>query len=254
MSSALTLNMNPAESHYIRNLVISAPVAEELGAFYAHLLGWKVLRRDWFVIAPDMGIYPRLAFDSEGDSYLAPRWPDPERPQQIHLDIAVPSLIGAAESAFDLGASELQDNGSYRIVADPAGHPFCLYEPHDSEVVSPEITHIVLDCFSPRTVASFYEGILGMRRAIDTPEGITIARDDGRLPKLSFQQSVFVAARWPDPDYPQQVHMDIDVQDSHAAQDLALRLGASRLPAMGGSCPVFADPAAHPFCLCSIEE
>jgi hypothetical protein len=36
-----------------------------------------------------------------------------------------------------------------------------------------------------------------------------------------------------------------------AAQELALRLGAIRLPPQGGSCPVFADPAAHPFCLCA---
>jgi hypothetical protein len=30
----------------------------------------------------------------------------------------------------------------------------------------------------------------------------------------------------------------------------AERLGAIRLPVVGGSCPVYADLAAHPFCLC----
>lgn len=46
-----------------------------------------------------------------------------------------------------------------------------------------------------------------------------------------------------------QLHLDIYFDDGPAAQNLAERLGAIRLPAMGGSCPVYADPAGHPFCL-----
>jgi len=44
--------------------------------------------------------------------------------------------------------------------------------------------------------------------------------------------------------------MDIYFEDGKAGQQLAESLGAIRLPEMGGSCPVYADPAAHPFCLC----
>jgi hypothetical protein len=71
---------------------------------------------------------------------------------------------------------------------------------------------------------------------------------------LAFQHAQVEAPRWPDPRYPQQLHVDLDVEDGAAAQELALRLGAIRLPAIGGSCPVYADPAAHPFCLCSPGE
>jgi len=78
-----------------------------------------------------------------------------------------------------------------------------------------------------------------------------IARDDGRLPALAFQHAQFPAPRWPDPDYPQQVHLDIWVTDSEAVQELVSRLGAIRLPDIGGSCPVYADPGGHPFCLCT---
>lgn len=35
-----------------------------------------------------------------------------------------------------------------------------------------------------------------------------------------------------------------------AARTLAEQLGAIRLPPLGGSCPVYADPAGHPFCPC----
>ena len=67
---------------------------------------------------------------------------------------------------------------------------------------------------------------------------------------LGFQHTVpYVAPRWPDPDYPQQMHFDLEFDDREAAERLAVRLGAVRLPGQGGSCPVYADPAGHPFCL-----
>jgi hypothetical protein len=88
-------------------------------------------------------------------------------------------------------------------------------------------------------------------RQEDSPDRVLIARDDGSLPMLAFQHAQFKAPRWPDPAYPQQLHLDLHCDGGKGAQELALRLGAIRLPDMGGSCPVYADPAAHPFCLCS---
>jgi len=240
-------------SIHIRNIVFSGPEpAEDLGTFWAHLLGWKVIRRDWFVVAAGEDALPRLAFDGDAD-YQPPQWPDPDHPQQMHLDIAVPDLVAAADLALTLGGTELRDSGAYRVYADPAGHPFCLYEPHEIEVVSPQITHIVLDCFSPRSLARFYEGLLGMTRLQDTPEWVVIGNEESDSPRLSFQHSRSAPPRWPDPAYPQQLHVDFHV-DSTDARDLALTLGAMPLPAMGGSCPVFADPAGHPFCLCGAGE
>ena len=114
----------------------------------------------------------------------------------------------------------------------------------------------MFDCFSPRALASFYERLLGMRtRTKDSPDRVVIASDDGSSPMLAFQHApAFTAPRWPDPAYPQQIHLDLDVDDGRAAQESAERLGAIRLPEMGGSCPVYADPAGHPFCLCSPDE
>jgi hypothetical protein len=70
---------------------------------------------------------------------------------------------------------------------------------------------------------------------------------------LAFQHAQCKAPRWPDPTYPQQIHLDLHFDDGEAAQELASRLGAIHLP-KGGSCPVYADPAAHPFCLCSAGQ
>ena len=241
---------------YIRNIVFECPDRRALASFYAELLGMRIIREDWFVIAKDESSFPRLAFDEASD-YRPPRWPDPEHPQQLHLDIQVDNLEAAEELALRLGATRLKDMGEYPSYADPAGHPFCLYRDAAAgdEAGRPlpgRIGRVVFDCFSPRALAAFYEELLGMRtRRQDSQGWVVIARDDGSLPMLAFQGAHLKAPRWPDPAYPQQIHLDLHVDDGKAAQELALRLGAIRLPDMGGSCPVYADPAAHPFCLCS---
>lgn len=198
---------------------------------------------------------PRLAFGDGPAKMEMPRWPDPEYPQQMHIDLSAADLDAAEEMALRLGANRLQDNGGYRSYADPVGHPFCVYRdaaaPPD-RALSGDIGRIVIDCFSPRSLAGFYAELLGMRqREQDTPERVVIARPDGAAPALAFQHARVAAPRWPDPAYPQQLHLDIFVDDAEAARGLALRLGAIRLPDLGGSCPVYADPAGHPFCLCS---
>jgi catechol 2,3-dioxygenase-like lactoylglutathione lyase family enzyme len=256
----------------IHNIVIGCPegpwsagrvdqAPRELASFYAELLGMRIIREDWLVIAKDESSIPRLAFDEpSGDP--PPRWPDPEHPQQLHLDITVDDLSTAEELVLRLGATRLQDKGEYRSYADPAGHPFCLYRDAAAgggEAGRPgpgRIDRVVFDCFSPRALASFYQELLGMRRREqDSPQRVVIARADGGLPMLAFQHAPeFKAPRWPNPKYPQQIHLDLDVEDDDAAQELAEGLGAIRLADMGGSCPVYADPSAHPFCICSPDQ
>jgi hypothetical protein len=55
--------------------------------------------------------------------------------------------------------------------------------------------------------------------------------------------------RWPDPDFPQQYHVDVMVDDIDKAESAVLALGATRLPGEGEDFRVYADPAGHPFCL-----
>ncbi|WUK75530.1 hypothetical protein OG876_14705 [Kribbella sp. NBC_00359] len=88
----------------------------------------RIIREDWFVIAHDDdpdGL--RLAFGDGPIDYKPPRWPDPDYPQQMHLDISVDNLDTSEHQALRLGASKLQDKGTFRSYSDPAGHPFCLY-------------------------------------------------------------------------------------------------------------------------------
>lgn len=244
---------------YIRNIVFACPDAEALGQFYAQILGFTVLRTDWFVIGKDKDSYPRMAFDSEAE-YRPPQWPDPNRPQQLHLDIPVFDAEAAEKIALELGATKLKDQKNFRVYSDPAGHPFCFYTDHglvrsDERPLPGIIGNIVIDCFSPRALAGFYQKLLDFPFVRDdSAEWVTIAKDDSTFPRVAFQQAAFPAPRWPDPKYPQQIHLDVHVEQGKLAGELALRHGAIPLPAMGGSCPVFADPAGHPFCLCAPGE
>lgn len=62
-----------------------------------------------------------LAFQLAPD-HVAPTWPDPSVPQQVHLDVMVDDVDHARPLVVELGATLLSDD----VYADPAGHPFCL--------------------------------------------------------------------------------------------------------------------------------
>jgi catechol 2,3-dioxygenase-like lactoylglutathione lyase family enzyme len=107
----------------LHHVVIDCPDPAALAGFYSELLGLPVTYRSetWVVIARDdttSGIAFQLAPD-----YRPPRWPDPEHPQQYHVDVMVDDVEAAAPRVLALGARRLSEDNVY---ADPAGHPFCL--------------------------------------------------------------------------------------------------------------------------------
>lgn len=112
----------------LRSVVIDCPDPRALAAFYSELLGLPVTyddEDDWVVIGGAPG-QPRVAFQQALD-LREPRWPDPERPQQFHLDVTVDDVDAAQAKALALGAMRLAGEGdNFRVYADPAGHPFCL--------------------------------------------------------------------------------------------------------------------------------
>ena len=107
----------------------------------------------------------------------------------------------------------------------------------------------VLDCPDPRALAAFYAEVLGMRVLQDGADWVAIGFEPGDR-RLAFQRaSTWVPPRWPDPEHPQQLHLDIRVDDVDAAEQAVLALGARRMhegPERGFR--VFADPVGHPFC------
>ncbi|HEY8456208.1 MAG TPA: VOC family protein [Actinopolymorphaceae bacterium] len=224
----------------------------ELASFYGEFLGMQVINEGWLLIAEHPESKLVLALDSDGWSDLRPpRWPDPEYPQQMHLDITVPDVAAAGAQVTRLGARLLRDNADFRIYSDPAGHPFCLYPASSTSTDRPAVSRLVFDCFSPRALAIFYEGFLGAKERVeDSPERVVVDLGDDELPDLAFQHAQFVACRWPDPAYPAQVHVDYRWSDGIEAKfiEQAERLGAIRLPQLADT-EIYADPACHPFCI-----
>ena len=112
-------------------VVLDAPDARQLAAFYRRLLGWAVAmdEPDWMMLrAPDGG--PGLSFQTE-KAYARPTWPAGPGDQQmmVHLDIEVDDLDVAGAHAVAAGATlaDYQPQDDVRVHLDPAGHPFCLW-------------------------------------------------------------------------------------------------------------------------------
>ncbi|MFC7923793.1 VOC family protein [Streptomyces cinereoruber] len=66
------------------------------------------------------------------EGYRPPSWPGRDVPQQLHLDFDVDDLDEAAARLVALGATVPADQPRpdlWRVVLDPAGHPFCLTVP-----------------------------------------------------------------------------------------------------------------------------
>ncbi|WP_449385855.1 VOC family protein [Cellulomonas soli] len=123
-------------------VVLDTTDARALAEFYRELLGWSYAPGheqtdpagdDWLNLRnPAGGV--GLAFQ-QVDSLPPSTWPGTERPQQLHLDLTLPDLATLEtqrERAVVLGARVLLDrtddpDDPLYVLADPAGHPFCLF-------------------------------------------------------------------------------------------------------------------------------
>ncbi|MFD8495699.1 VOC family protein [Amycolatopsis sp. NPDC059657] len=124
----------------LRQTVLDCTDPRELAEFYRRLLGLHYrpgdeppAALDWLVLRNPHG-GPQLAFQ-QVDALPEATWPDDTVPQQLHLDMTVPTkadLDTQHERAMALGARLLRDRSDdpvepLRVYADPAGHPFCIF-------------------------------------------------------------------------------------------------------------------------------
>jgi predicted enzyme related to lactoylglutathione lyase len=111
---------------------------------------------------------------------------------------------------------------------------------------------IVFDAADLSAESAFWAGLLG--GTVDAEDDWHTVSVDG-APRLGFQLAPnHQPPQWPD-GVPQQIHLDLYVDDVPAAHDEALALGARLLKAAedlsaSEGFQVYADPAGHPFCLC----
>ncbi len=130
----------------LRSVVLDTTDARQLAEFYRELLGYEYRPGDerpgpgapdpramsWLVLrGPGR---ERIAFQ-QVDELPASTWPDSGVPQQLHLDLSVPTigdLTAQHERVLGLGGRLLLDRLAdpeepLYVYADPAGHPFCIF-------------------------------------------------------------------------------------------------------------------------------
>jgi catechol 2,3-dioxygenase-like lactoylglutathione lyase family enzyme len=109
---------------------------------------------------------------------------------------------------------------------------------------------LVIDTPDPRGLATFYQELLGFVRVQDDDDWVVIGDAPDR-PGLAFQRAPDLEPPgWPEGKPPQQMHLDIAVDDIEQAEEQALSLGAELLPGGGAAFGVYRGPSGHPFCLC----
>jgi hypothetical protein len=130
----------------LRQVVLDATDARTLAEFYRRLLGYEyrpgdepppsgddAKGQDWLVLVHPSGA-SRVAFQ-QVDSLPHSTWPGTTVPQQLHLDLTVPTEAELARQharALELGARPLLDRSDdpvepLHVYADPEGHPFCIF-------------------------------------------------------------------------------------------------------------------------------
>ncbi|MBA2639125.1 MAG: VOC family protein [Nocardioidaceae bacterium] len=112
------------ESPVARLVAVSLDCADpqRLADFYRALLGGRQLwakESSVGVEVPGAVLVPQRV-----DGYVPPLWPGTSI---VHLDLTAGDVDAAAERAVALGATlPEQPDPRWRVLLDPAGHPFCL--------------------------------------------------------------------------------------------------------------------------------
>ena len=108
---------------------------------------------------------------------------------------------------------------------------------------------LVIDCPDPLALATFYGALL------DWP---VEASDDWAHIRADYGDSIgfqkvenYTPPDWPGQAMPQQMHVDVTVDDLDGAEAAVIGLGATKHSDQPDTTfRVFLDPAGHPFCLC----
>lgn len=98
-----------------------------IGQFYSELLDTEIVHETDSFCALRVGALWLLI--KTVANHALPTWPEGSHPQQEHLDFAVEDLDSAEAVAIAAGARKAAvqpEPDNWRVMIDPAGHPFCL--------------------------------------------------------------------------------------------------------------------------------
>ncbi|MGI5274627.1 VOC family protein [Nonomuraea sp. CA-218870] len=86
----------------------------------------------------------------------------------------------------------------------------------------------VVDCPDPKALGSFYSRLLGWPITVEE-DGWVVVSDGGSPDRLAFQLvRDYRPPTWPEGERPQQLHLDVQVDDLDEAEKRVLELGATK--------------------------
>lgn len=99
-----------------------------LADFYRQMLDLEITySTDDFVFLGEMG--PNGLGFVRVDNHVPPSWPKGDVPKQSHLEFGVEDLDAGEAALIKLGATKPDEQPQpdrWRVLLDPAGHPFCI--------------------------------------------------------------------------------------------------------------------------------
>ena len=106
---------------------LDSPDPSGLAGFYRELLDLELMfESENFVALKGAGV---LITTQRVENHRPAEWPTGSTPKQIHLELAVGDLDEAEARAVAIGARKADEQPSpdrWRVLLDPAGHPFCI--------------------------------------------------------------------------------------------------------------------------------
>jgi hypothetical protein len=112
---------------------------------------------------------------------------------------------------------------------------------------------VTFDAADLEAESAFWAGVLGGQVEADDDWHMVVVNGE---PRVGVQLAPdHLPPDWPNGSTPQQIHLDLWVDNFRSAHDEVMRLGARVLREAQGNTTgddfqVYADPAGHPFCLC----
>jgi predicted enzyme related to lactoylglutathione lyase len=110
----------------LKMITLDCAEVRPLAEFWSQVLGWDVADvQDEYAMLTGPGVALGIG---KVEDYEAPGWPNEHGSKQFHFDLACDDIDAAAAQCQELGATVAtpQPGETWRVVLDPAGHPFCL--------------------------------------------------------------------------------------------------------------------------------
>ncbi len=160
--------------------------------------------------------------------------------QRVHLDVHV----AAVEELTERGATVLDDEQPWTVLADPEGGELCAFVREPAELTGYRFYELVVDAVDPGPIARWWAGVFGVEVHEETDKAFCWLEPPGLPGELIFQQV-------PEPKtVKNRIHWDVwgDTAELLAA---GARLLRARDDEIGWD--VLADPEGNEFCVFARE-